>query len=132
MLWLLCYSGNPPEDRGREGRSWLSGPFWSCRLAAAFLLGVHNLPLTSSDLECLSSELPWSGILLLLTQPVHFTLWSTGKCPLLLEPSSLLLGHMGVWEIIRLSHKQTSRDTSVSTILQALQWPSGNSYSRVA
>lgn len=37
----------------------LSGP----RVATAVLLGVHDLPLTSNDLECLSSELPWPGIL---------------------------------------------------------------------
>lgn len=40
--------------RGGEGRRCLAWPFWSCRFPAASPLGVCNLPLTSSDLECLS------------------------------------------------------------------------------
>lgn len=53
LLWLLCYSGKPPElEEERAEAAWLglSGPVgWLLPL-----LGVCNLPLTSSDLECLS------------------------------------------------------------------------------
>lgn len=50
----LCYSESPPELEESEGRRCLAWPFWSCRFPAASLLGVCSLPLTSSDLECLS------------------------------------------------------------------------------
>lgn len=95
----------------------LSWSLWSCSVAATSLLRMQDLPLTSNDLKCLYSELPWPEFWL-LTHSVHHTLWSRGKFPLFRAQLSISWAWVGGKCLIN----RLQKTQLFQLYFQALQW----------